>query len=374
MNLVNQLNNINITQSAIIYVRCSTKIQNNPYMNGMSHDVQINACNTYCANNSLNVISTVSEICSARYGENQKMLLETINNYENINLVVYDITRFSRSIPDGTSFINDCINRNITIHYIKENVKVSNQREMCLIIPYLMASQNESDNISNRVKESIKFRKELGSHFGKPKFGYAKILENNIFKLIRNGKEQLIIQFIFKLKYGGYMPHIKLLFNQIKETQNQNIIGINNNIIYCLFGEYTSSNIVTILNENNILIKNKPWLVNNIKTILVNNSEIINDKIEKTNNFILELYKIPYTTNLNMLIDRIYQQFFIINGYSLTLDTRLIYEINNKDKIISFLNSFHVNFRIWDYNCLIDYEEFCYDYRNNHIDDNELIV
>lgn len=371
-----QFNNINIKMDTIIYARCSTPSQNNLENNGLSIDIQVNACNNFCKSNNFNIISTVSEICSARSGNNQKKLIQLIDMNENIYLVVFDVTRFSRSIADGTNFMNNCIQKNIVIHFIKEKVKVSTQQDLCLILPYLMASQNESDNISNRIKESINYRKRLGSHFGKPKFGYKKILTNNIYKLYSDDKEQYIIKFIFKLKYGGYIPTIKLLFDNIKGLSDQPINNLNNlndtNIVS--FGDYTLEDILNILNSNGIKNRNMCWTLSNIETVLKNNKIIKTNDDQKTENLIFDLYKIPYTQNSDKIIDNIYRKYLIINGYPLVLDRNLLLNIDNKFKILNFLNRHHVNFKFWNMSCLCDYETYCENYRNNPNDDDMIII
>ena len=56
-----------------------------------------------------------------------------------------------------------------------------------------ISAQAESDAISHRVQQSIQYRKSLGAYFGRKKFGFNIISDNNIKKLVPVAAELQVI-------------------------------------------------------------------------------------------------------------------------------------------------------------------------------------
>jgi DNA invertase Pin-like site-specific DNA recombinase len=120
---LNEINNLfekcSVTQNAVIYCRSSTIDQNN--FNHCSIDTQLFNCRQYCDQNKLKIISMSSEMCSATKSANQKALLKLVDEFKNINLIVYDASRFSRNILEGIILLNKCREKNIIVHNVKDN-------------------------------------------------------------------------------------------------------------------------------------------------------------------------------------------------------------------------------------------------------------
>tara|TARA_B110000971_G_C19854173_1_gene428566 strand:+ start:51 stop:482 length:432 start_codon:yes stop_codon:yes gene_type:complete len=128
--LCSTIASINIINKSIIYVRSSTKNQNNTYTNSTSLDMQIFSCENFAKKNKLNIIGIEKEICSARKGSNQKVLGNIIKNNSNINLIVFDISRFSRNIFDGTNILEQCFNKCITLYSVANELFIKDLKDI----------------------------------------------------------------------------------------------------------------------------------------------------------------------------------------------------------------------------------------------------
>ena len=103
---------------SIIYCRSSTLKQNQG--NHMSIETQLFYCKNYCEENKLNITNCESEICRAVSITNQRKLLKIVNSNRNINIIIYDASRFSRNVYDGINLLRKCKNKNIVIHIVKD--------------------------------------------------------------------------------------------------------------------------------------------------------------------------------------------------------------------------------------------------------------
>lgn len=321
-------------------------------LNSASLEIQDAKCIEYCNKNNFTIINNISEICSARKMSNQKKLLNIINNNTNINLIIFDVSRFSRNMEDGIKTYNLCKQKNINIHFIKDTIRSSNINHFNIFSLSLLNAQNESDAISYRVTESVKYRKSLGNYIGKPKFGYTLIRNsNNILKIARHPQEYNILLLILRLKYGSTYNEINNLYKDITNNMDANITclsPITNRII--LYGNYENRDIIHILNSNNIFNNNKQFNSLNIYNLCKINSYKYH---KKTNYAVNKLIKKLYDgTCDNNEFESLFQD---INRYKLTLPQididNCYHRMNN---ILNLLNNNNINFCIWTQNMITD--------------------
>lgn len=339
-NITNNLSLINVKNKSIIYVRSSTKNQNNLQTNSASLEMQIFTCKKFAEKNNIDIVSIEQEVCSARKGLNQKILHHIINNNNNIILIVFDISRFSRSIFDGTDLLKKCLDNNISLYSVKDNLIIRDMKDIQNFSNLLFNSQAESDAISNRVLESIKFRRSLGAYFGKDKYGYTIVTENNIKKLIPNKNELNVIQLILKLKYGS---NLKLINDLVKTITNKKSKIELTEIV--MFGNFNNRNIAYFLNQNNILNRTTVWVEKDIQKIINQNIDYINKKYDVTEQLIMELIKISHSKDNAKIVRTVNLLFLEINEYKLC--EVLEYYGKKYFSISNFLNKHNVNFRVW---------------------------
>jgi DNA invertase Pin-like site-specific DNA recombinase len=343
--IINNISSVTIKNRSIIYVRSSTKNQNNEYNNSASLEMQIFSCENFAKQNNLDIISIEKEICSARKGSNQKVLKSIIENNNNINLMVFDISRFSRNHFDGTKMLKHCLEKGITIYSVKDNLFVKDLRDIQSFTNLLISAQAESDAISHRVLQSIEYRKSLGAYFGKEKFGYSIIKENNIKKLVPLLDEIQVINLIQKLYYGCQKCEIEDLLLTINKQKTK--IKIPDILLY---GNYSSADVAYFLNLHSIFKRGEQWTTYTINKVINQNVKYINKKYNLTDNLIDELITIisnKSTSDISKNVRTINQLFLEINGYKLTEKLETYKTFKTRWDIMNFLNKYHVNFRVW---------------------------
>lgn len=343
--IINNISSVTIKNRSIIYVRSSTKNQNNEYNNSASLEMQIFSCENFAKQNNLDIISIEKEICSARKGSNQKVLKSIIENNNNINLMVFDISRFSRNHFDGTKMLKHCLEKGITIYSVKDNLFVKDLRDIQSFTNLLISAQAESDAISHRVLQSIEYRKSLGAYFGKEKFGYSIIKENNIKKLVPLLDEIQVINLIQKLYYGCQKCEIEDLLLTINKQKTK--IKIPDILLY---GNYSSADVAYFLNLHSIFKRGEQWTTYTINKVINQNVKYINKKYNLTDNLIDELITIisnKSTSDISKNVRTINQLFLEINGYKLTEKLETYKTFKTRWNIMNFLNKYHVNFRVW---------------------------
>lgn len=172
------------TRNAVIYIRVST--------NEQEIDAQRYTCEQFCLQNNLNVLKIYIEKCSAFKNKSQPKLHKLIKENEKCNLIVFSIDRFSRNIKNADEFVKKLEQKNITLISIKENINLNTALGKHNFRNYINAAQYESELISERVKNSINYRKANNIHIGQAPYGYK--IENK--KLVKNTQELAIINFI----------------------------------------------------------------------------------------------------------------------------------------------------------------------------------
>jgi len=271
---LNEINSLfekcSVTQNAIIYCRSSTIDQNN--FNHCSIDTQLFNCRQYCNQNKFKIVSMASEMCSATKSANQKALLKLIDEFKNINLIIYDASRFSRNILEGVILLNKCREKNIIIHNVKDNYSTEKHQGYCNFIDGIKNGETESRLISDRIKSSIKYRKSLGADFGRPPFGFKSERINGVIKFVKDDLETEIINFARNLYYGCTLVEA-----------NKQMMRITGNKIQTLFteqckkieyGNFTFTMIAEFFNEYGIKNRTREWIGSSI-SLIVNTDPVV---------------------------------------------------------------------------------------------------
>ena len=124
------------------------------------------------------------------------------------NLVFYSIDRVGRHSFSVMKFLEDCINKDVKIHFTKENIiydKNTSSHIKKIIYQSILDSEHYSDLTSEKVRKSIEKRRKEGYHFGKAPYG-SKIVKNISGKtgLTSNKNEQKILKKVFSLFRNNY--------------------------------------------------------------------------------------------------------------------------------------------------------------------------
>ena len=279
-NMIHDLNKSNIkdlSNSAIIYARCSTPKQNQDMLQSLQ--TQIAICMEYAKANNLIIIETISEVAR---GHGKKQTYNSVLDKSNTNLIIADASRLSRNISDGNIFVTKCEKKNILIHSVRDDIITNSNQERKKLFNCIYDASIESSVISKRISSAFKIRRQLGSHFGNPPYGY-KIFKHvdkksgiKLRKLLEDSTEQTIIKFITKLYYGGNIKDIYNTFRKIKPTLDFKLTDLKNNEFeFVEYGNIIKKDIKILLDEYEITYRGEPWKTSDISKIINKNKHFL---------------------------------------------------------------------------------------------------
>jgi DNA invertase Pin-like site-specific DNA recombinase len=163
----------------VFYERVSSKGQDMPEYGRVGLDTQNQELLKFACDNSLIINSTVREVHSARNPDSLAQLSTAIssigkgkNNTECI--IVYSCSRFSRNKEKGQDLIEKIHNLGGWVYSFSEKINSHDPK----FIQLLQEAQNESDNLSVKMKASVARIRQQGGHIGPAPFG-MKIVRND---------------------------------------------------------------------------------------------------------------------------------------------------------------------------------------------------
>ena len=250
--------------STIIYSRISSP--NQAEFNGQHFSIenQISKCTDYCYDNCLLITDTISEVVSARNINMQKQLIEIYNKNSNCNLVIYNITRFSRNTHQALDFVNKCREKNINLHFVEEKLQLNHFTDMHRLRLGLSQAELESNQTSYRVKSNNMLLKSKGWKFGRASYGYDSCKKKGVRKFKINKKEKSTIEFIVSARKGVTCKQLNKMLNKvipdnsipIEYYDSDEITKIDN---FSKPNMLTFVEIADLLNDYNIKNRNRNW-------------------------------------------------------------------------------------------------------------------
>jgi DNA invertase Pin-like site-specific DNA recombinase len=280
-NLLNDLSAKDTSMDAIIYIRCSSKKQNEDTQHGATTQLEI--CKEYAEKNKFNVVNIIEDICP---GHNITRL--QINNiledddYSNINIIVADPSRLSRSPSQGTTFVEECLKRKIICHSARDNISTDTNQGEKQFTGYFHDAKAESEVLRKRIKSMIYLKKKNGSHIGVAPYGYhlKKIISDEsqypITAKEEDEYEQKIIKLIGMLYFGNEREEIYKILREVTQNLLTRIYyydeSRNRDVEYELkiyYGNIARQDIADILNKNNILKRGKQWSKDMVGRIII---------------------------------------------------------------------------------------------------------
>ena len=184
-----------------IYCRVSSNKQSNYQDGHVSLEVQESVCRDYAKQNEFFVKKVYKDVGSARNMNKQYYLKQMIKKLASGDTILFhDSTRFSRNTLQALKCLDTLEKKNIKIHSVVEDCDYKSFSDKHTFRLLLAKAENESDQISARVKSSILFRRKRGDHIGTAPYGWEAYKNDEGVRKIRHNKdEQYVIQFICKL-------------------------------------------------------------------------------------------------------------------------------------------------------------------------------
>ena len=262
-----------------IYARISSKNNCSKYSNfgSMSLDFQIENCKKYANKFKIEVLES-NIYTDIGTGKNKKKrpkfknMLERL--YQNSNkdykvVLVNDVSRFFRNNELGLSELNKLSSQNICVLSVTEYCHFgpySNLVNRKKFRNLLERAELELNAITERINNSVAFRKKRGDYFGIAPYGYKTVRDNNGKRvLVESENEKKLIGLIYKRNKEG-----------------------------CKI-----QNIVNELNSCKFLKRGKEWKINSVKNIVKNNNifkgfskiRLKRKRVEIKSNYNLRSYK-----------------------------------------------------------------------------------
>jgi site-specific DNA recombinase len=183
---------------AIGYIRVSTTRQAEE---GVSIEAQGAKIRAYCELKGINLMEVIIDAgISGKRADRAgyQKVLELCEKGEIDAVVVYSLSRFSRSTRDLLSFVDAyVIRKDITLHSITENVDTSSPSGRFMLTVFSAMAQMERETIVERTKGALEYKKSQGEKTGGDlPYGFN-VIDG---KLVENPSEQTVIRQIVFLR------------------------------------------------------------------------------------------------------------------------------------------------------------------------------
>ncbi len=261
--------------NAVIYARVSTKEQTRGY----SLDTQIQDCTDFAERNGFNIISILSETCSAGEMKNQKKLLKILEERSNIHLIAYCMDRFSRNFFDYAIFEKKCNEKKITFHDAHKNLSSNVSSDLKEMTSDIRDAVTEHRTLSRRSTSSFQYRKQHGLYYPTiSKYGTKYIRDRNgkIQRISDDKNENNIKKLINMLYYGAKCARVNSLLNEITGRDDHYIYDYKTDdysVKEILHGNLSSTDIADFLNDIKVYRRDRPWTAQSILNLLKMKSE-----------------------------------------------------------------------------------------------------
>lgn len=284
---LNPIEKLRITiknKNAIIFCRVSS-IRQTGLMH-ISFEVQEQKGNN-CANFfNLKVYSIIKVVESAYDGK--KCTLKTlINKNKGKNIIIYNITRFSRNKNHGLSLLYHALKNNVRLFFVDEGIiwDKDNQDNIKLLEKKLEYAEEESRQIGKRVKDALEEKKRRGYFTGGiPKYGYKTVAYPEGKKLVPEEYEQEVINFVKMCKTVGFkVSNLNKQMKNISYNYENILLFYEDTPIYEIQEPLTNSNIADLLNNYSVLRRNNIWSSSSVGVIVNEDYKQILEKIDQMN-------------------------------------------------------------------------------------------
>lgn len=222
------------SNKAFIYARCSNA-------NDTSIETQIKACLLYARKKGLKLLPFGCQYDNGVSGRKMNNLEYELGVWaphleQDTHLIIYSVDRLSRSLLKGLQFLETMAARGVTVHFVTNELVCNNSMSAAaqsMVQMELQAAEKVSNQTSEKVRATIKRKREEGHVIGNAPYGYKNIKIDGLWKRDINNDEQRIIKHIFNLYNRmvsqpeqfpilfGYRITNKLIINEIIRDCNR---------------------------------------------------------------------------------------------------------------------------------------------------------
>ena len=181
-------------------------IRNSRISQQNSVEVQTKLITDFCKNNGIQLDEIVIDEGISGSGEKTEKrdgyqsVIERIQKGEIDRLVVISISRWGRNLGEIYNSVSLMEKMNVKFLSIKENIDTSSPYGRFTINLLSSLYEMELELIRDRVKDTLKVKKENGKVYSPTPFGFDRVGDD----LIENKKEKRLLRKMFKLKDQGF--------------------------------------------------------------------------------------------------------------------------------------------------------------------------
>jgi site-specific DNA recombinase len=186
---------------AIAYCRVSSEGQ---AKEGVSLDAQEARIKAWANEKGHELVQTyVDAGISGKRMTNRPALLKALNHACQINavLVVYSLSRASRSIKDSILIVETLHKAKADLVSLTENIDTTTASGKLVFSLFISLAEHERNLISERTRAALSYLKKQGKRVGTVGYGFT--LQKDGKTLKENAKEQGIIKSIYNARKGG---------------------------------------------------------------------------------------------------------------------------------------------------------------------------
>jgi site-specific DNA recombinase len=230
-----------------IYCRVSSLIQNEYNKDSPTIESQLANCKSYAEKNKFTINKIYIDTSTGRNIKRKQLntLVKDLENDNSTYLLINDVSRFSKNSKDGILYLDKLKQNKCTIISVSDNTKFDTLGEIAFFKYKLDKAEEISNELSNKVKESFRIRRERGDYIGRAPYGFKTVLNlDRKLILVINEEEHIFIKEIIELKDSGYsLSKIATILNKKSLKRGKKW---NNNSISYLYRK----NIIRIKNFN----------------------------------------------------------------------------------------------------------------------------
>jgi len=252
--------------NAVIYARISTREQEKGY----SLDTQIQGCTDFAERNGFNIISILSETRRAGEMNNQRKLLQILENHSNIQLIAFCMDRFSRNFFDYAMFEKKCGEKKITFHDAHKNLSSNISSDLKQMTSDIRDAVTEYKTLSRRSTSSIRYRKQNGLYYPSiSKYGTKYIRDKNgkITRSTDDKNEKNVKKLINMFYHGAKCVKVNSLLNEITGRNDHYMYDYKEEdygVSEILHGNMSSTMIADFLNDIKVYRRKCTWTAQSV--------------------------------------------------------------------------------------------------------------
>ena len=196
-----------VGMNALFYLRVSSKGQNQPEFGRVGVFTQNTSVLTFASTNQFMVRGTFDDVGTGlEMGKRKQfqLCLEKAIQLGNCIILIYDVSRMGRNYEEALTNLDRLHEAGCFVYSVSEklsSIDADTKEINPAFLKLALEAQRSSEQLAERIRASIKRRKDAGGHIGPAPFGYETFRDplDNIIRLRKKESEYPIVSKILAL-------------------------------------------------------------------------------------------------------------------------------------------------------------------------------